>query len=481
MIKKIVSILKQYEERTAFNISKKHYTYKELEFRIVEIQQEIIKHKTQEPVVIIYDNNFDSYASILAVLFLGTGFIPINPLNPLERNIKILRKTESKLILNTTPHSYFNLPHEILTKSISSSENRIIYNAEDSDLAYIFFTSGSTGEPKGVPVKISNLNAFLMGFNKLEFETDYKDKFLQMFELTFDLSVFSYLYPLTIGACVYTVPNIGLKYGEVLKILTNENISFALMVPSIINSLKPYFKQIKLPNLKYSLFCGEALLMDNALGWNKCTPNGKTFNVYGPTEATIFCTSYEVREDSKEYNGIVSIGKAMFNTKLSIESKNTSNLERNQKGELILSGGQVVKEYFKNEEKSLECFSTKDNVNSYKTGDICFTDIDGDYFYVGRIDSQVQIQGFRVELSEVEYEISSQTHLNTSVITIDDDTKIIAFVEGDVNLDILLQGLREQLPDYMIPKKIISIKKLPLNKNGKVDKNKLKSYVKSNL
>ena len=483
MINEIIYNIKKYKNRDFFNISNSYYTYEQLGNRIVEIQQEILKHHTKKPIVIIYDDNFDTYASILAILFLGVGFVPINHRNPIDRNKKIIDKTEAELIINTTLSQYSVSYNEIKSLDIIKVDNKIVCEIADTSLAYIFFTSGSTGEPKGVPIRVSNLNTFLNGFNDLALNINYNDKFLQMFELSFDLSVFSYLYPLTIGACVYTVPNIGLKYGEILKTLTKKEITIALMVPSIINYLKPYFKQIKLPHLKYSLFCGEALIKDVAVDWNKCIPNAITYNVYGPTEATIFCTSYKVEADAKQYNGIVSIGKPMKGTELSITTNNIIEGEFNNdsKGELIIIGNQVADEYFKNKSKTLECFFKQDNKNSYRTGDICFVDGENDYFYVGRIDSQVQIQGFRVELSEIEHAITINFNVNSSVITVENNTKVIAFVDAEINTEDVLTKLKNILPSYMIPKKIVILDKLPLNNNGKIDKKKLKEYAEFNI
>src|SRR5262249_6798879 len=135
------------------------------------------------------------------------------------------------------------------------------------------------------------------------------------------LSVMSYLVPLTLGACAYTVPQNDIKYVTMYQLLEDQKITFALMVPSILSHLRPYFEDIKLEKLRYCLFCGEALYEDLTREWSACVPNARIQNVYGPTEATIFCFAYDWRpgqNQRKSPNGIVSIGKPMKRTKAMI-------------------------------------------------------------------------------------------------------------------------------------------------------------------
>ncbi len=200
-------------------------------------------------------------------------------------------------------------------------------------IAYILFTSGSTGIPKGVPISYSNLQAFLEGLETMGVKLNTSDRCLQMFDLTFDLSVMSYLTPLLAGAAVYTVPEGEIKFMAVYRLLEEYEITCALMVPSVLTYLLPYLEDIDLPAMRFSLFCGEALYQDAAFAWQKSVPNARVWNVYGPTEATIFCT-YSAIRDNLAYNGIVSIGSPMQHVQCLVLDEQNHIAETHTKGEL---------------------------------------------------------------------------------------------------------------------------------------------------
>ena len=494
MINKIKEACETFKDRNAFYIKDQFYTYKDFAQVVSNIQNYLDNNFSGREKLagfLIYDD-LETYSAVFGILFAGMGYVPINPENPIDRNISIIKQSGIKVIFTSTENEEF-IPFSntegitiVNIKSLSTAKIDLnLTNVSLDEIAYILFTSGSTGVPKGVPLSRKNLFSFVDAFFKLGYKLDENDRFLQMFDMTFDLSIMSYIIPLCLGACVYTVPAGGIKYTIVYSLLEEQNITFALMVPSILTYLRPYFDDIRLQNLRYSLFCGEALYSDIASEWKLCVPNALIQNVYGPTEATIFCSTYTIPKTASEvksYNGSVCIGKAMENMALKVFDEHNNLLGIDQKGELCLSGNQLTDGYINNPSKNKEVFFsyTENGIQTryYRTGDLAFIDKDGDFLYCGRIDFQIKIQGFRVELGEIEQHVRQFTNSsNVVAIAIEKNTgvfQIKLFIENYNNdTNQIIEHLKTKVPQYMIPSEIISIPTFPLNVNGKVDRKEL--------
>jgi D-alanine--poly(phosphoribitol) ligase subunit 1 len=473
MIKDLKTSLEINADRNAFCIGDVYYTYRELSEAVGRIQAGIRRRGGSKSgrVGIVTTDSIETYASIIAAWFMGMAYVPLHPKNPEDRNRTIIREADIDLVL--TP----DLRSTPAASTINDDPVEATLEKEWSgnDLLYILFTSGSTGVPKGVPITYENIQVFLDSYNALGFRCDSSDRFLQMFDLTFDVSIASYLVPLLMGACVYTVPAEGIKYMNVYKLLLKYEISFASIVPSIINYLKPYFGEIRLPRLKYCILTAEASNAKVVKEWQECMPEGQIVNLYGPTEATIWCTGYFFDPQRiKAYNDMLIIGKPFRNVAVLILDEDGAEVAQGQKGEFFISSGQVTPGYINNEERNRNAFITRDGRRYYKTGDVCYLDEGGDLYYCGRADHQVKIQGFRIELSEIEVVARELFALNTAAVVYQNALgvpQLGLFLErysGEV--EGVRTSLESKLPYYMIPSSIQVIDSLPYNNSGKIDR-----------
>lgn len=456
------------------------FTYQQLLDSIAQIREAIRKNVSdhQKNIGLVAHTDIYTYAAIFAMWFEGKTYVPLLPTAPEERNQTVCKEAKLSHIF-TSKDLKQSLPvAQILTSELNGQGvTGAPITTNNSAVAYILFTSGTTGVPKGVQITLGNLNAFIGAMWALGHGITNNDRVLQMFELTFDFSVVSYLLPLYGGACIYTIPAGEVKYSYVLDLLEMHHLTVLFLVPSVITYLQMFFDDIHETDTRLCSFCGEALLLDITNRWQKCIPNARIINFYGPTEDTVFCSYYDVNsEHQKNLNDVISIGRPMKDGTMLILNEDGIEVGAEERGELCLAGPQLSPGYWDNPERNSESFFEKDGKRFYKTGDLCFKDAESDFMYVGRIDFQAKIQGFRVELSEVE-------HYVLEALPQGEICACVAFTNkmGNTEIGLALQGetrdyqpildhVKEKLPPYEIPTKVMFIKQFPLNTNGKLDR-----------
>jgi len=510
----------RYPEQTAIVVDDKDYTYADLGTRSLAVKEILGSEEVSntENVGLLTGKSIGAYAGILGTLFAGKAYVPMKPDHPIERNKQILEDSKTDVILvdgsgieNVLPiiqeigntitiitlpgvdkqqQDHLQEENEFGTINITepSSTTRnpdsgVYRNISSDKTAYILFTSGSTGRPKGVPVSHKNARAYL-DYILERFDFNRSDRFSQFFDFTFDPSVHDMFVCWGTGASLHTVPE-GKRMAPG-SFITEEGLTVWYSVPSTARFMSE-FGQVSAdsyPDLRYSLFSGEALSGRLSENWQKAAPNSTVVNLYGPTEATINITFYEWEREVSEgrcKNGITPIGKVFESHQYRVVNQSDEEVQQGEEGELLVSGTQVFDGYLNRPNKTEEAFETIDGSDWYRTGDLVQEAEDGVLKFISRIDNQIQVRGHRVELLEVESvirDIVDKEMVAAVGWPVEDGIaqSIHAFIadeKNDVEPDQVIPYCSSELPDYMVPKEIHLIEEMPLNVNGKIDRDQL--------
>lgn len=451
------------------------------------------------------------YTGVLAGILSRTQLVPLHPRFPAQRTLSMyLQGLVSTLLVDRLSYPALRnllqiLPdeqrpnHIILQKGEHQAAleiQRLCQNTRisvlhddlecrapdqdrDDDPAYVLFTSGSTGKPKGVPVNRRNVSDYVH-FIKQNYPIGPGDRCSQTFDLTFDLSFHDILVTWSSGATLYS-----LSPGDLLfpaAFINRHQMTHWFSVPSLpmLMAKMGMLAPNAFPSLKVSLFCGEALPTGIARLWQAAAPNSSLDNLYGPTEATIAITSYRWAGTESQAN--VPIGRPFQGQQAVVFDPETLTpiTEAEKLGELWLEGSQVTNGYLNNQDATKKAFVGYEGKRWYRTGDLAKTDASGNLHYAGRIDHQVKVQGFRVELAELEGVI--QRHYPTSYAVAlpwppgkdSAESLCLCFLghlpESEENIARLC---RTNLPEYMVPGKILAVESIPTNANGKIDRSAL--------
>jgi D-alanine--poly(phosphoribitol) ligase subunit 1 len=486
----------QFPDKTAVVAGERSLSYAELR-RSVQRTAAWLRRKAGGRVTrvgILASRNLDTYVGILGACWAGGAYVPLSTKAPEDRLVQLLERTELQALI-VGPDSANVLTERVLracpeTVLIAPSENGgelPEYDASDvpaavafDDPAYILFTSGTTGTPKGVMIPAGAVTHFVEMMNS-RYEFSAEDRIAAITDITFDLSVFDMFVGWSRGASVWAVPH-GQAVAPI-HFLQEMKATVAFTVPSV----AAWMMRMKLlnpeamPTLRYVLLAGEPLAMSVAFAFQKAAPNAKIDNLYGPTEATVVCSGQQFSgaEDATPERDIVSIGPALPGSEMTIVDEELRPIE-NGAGELLVTGPQLALGYWGDEEQTRRHFVEVLGRRWYRTGDLAYRDEAGRFHHLGRIDNQVKIRGVRVELEEVEAHLRA-VYETESVAAVawptqhGSATGIVAFVaapDGSSEEERKAQ-LRSRLPAYMIPTAIHHVGTLPLNANGKVDRKAL--------
>jgi amino acid adenylation domain-containing protein len=503
-------------DRCALVVGGRSYTYAELNGRALDLASTLLVHDTgSKPLAAFLAHRcLTAYASVLGILASGKGYVPLHPKFPVQRTQKMLELSGVDLVIVDpsaisilrellgridTPLTVI-LPEDVPIDELSGDHSRhkfvVAARLEGGanqlprpvtldSTAYLLFTSGSTGVPKGVPISQRNVTSYLHYVND-RYDIGENDRCSQTFDLTFDLSVHDMFVCWTNGASLCCLSDQAAMAPA--KFIKTSKLTIWFSVPSVITLMQRMrlLKPGGFPSLRLSLFCGEPLLAAAAEAWQQAAPNSIVDNLYGPTEATIAISHYRwqaERAGAEFVNGIVPIGDVFPSQAFCVIDGNRNPLARGQAGELCVSGSQVTSGYFNNPERTRQQFVTlpeRGAAHWYRTGDLVREDESGCLHYLGRIDDQVQVRGHRVEVQEVDHvlRIASGTNLAVAVawpVGESSADSIYGFVCADHALEAepIRSRCETALPEYMVPREIFVVDDMPLNVNGKIDRKAL--------
>ncbi len=381
-----------------------------------------------------------------------------------------------------------------MTESAESRLNSIRENMPSDAPLYCNFTSGSTGTPKGVLVGHASVISFIDSFTEL-FDITQDDVIGNQAPFDFDVSVKDIYSTMKMGATMVIIPTAFFRFPNgVMDMLEEHKVTTLIWAVSalvLINRLHEFMYKIP-PCINKVLFSGEEMPVKHLIDWMNTYPNAKFVNLYGPTEITCNCTFYRIERipeiGDKLPSGEVFPGKMLY--LMDEEGKVFAELgpeiheqvEESAVGEICVGGSELALGYYNNEAATKAAFidyktETGDTVKLYKTGDLGYIK-DSILYFAGRRDFQIKHNGHRIELEEVERAIASLPEIQQACCLYDKEKyRIVAFCSGTKDKKTVVAGLRDKLPEYSLPNVYKFMDELPLTKNGKIDRNKLKEQM----
>ncbi len=500
IIEKIEAAAAEAKGRPAVISGEKKLSYGELWERsdALSVYLEEVLGDNRMPLVVYGHKDPMMLICFLACVKSGRAYCPVDVSMPPERVCDIAETVGNGLILaveepEAVPDGMGILRKGDMDKAINARLGERFPRTKwvkPEDTFYIIFTSGSTGKPKGVQISAQALTRFTDWSKTLGGEPEEKKGavFLNQAPLSFDLSVMDVYTSLTSGGTLYCVEKeVQRDMGKLMEALGGGKINYWISTPSFADMClsDKTFNEGLISDLKAFLFCGEKLTKTTAARLMERFPKARIVNTYGPTESTVAVTGTEITEEMLEAEGELPIGYAKEGTEIEIDGET---------GEIIIVGDTVSKGYYRDSAKTVKAFGRKaDGRLFYRTGDQGFMK-DGMLYYHGRLDLQVKLHGYRIELGDIECNIRDIAGISAAaVVPKYQDGKVkhlTGFVVRDYREEFKddtgerlaavreIKGkLKESLPEYMVPKRIVFMESLPMTQNGKTDRKKLEALV----
>ena len=484
----------RFPDNTALEDMDSRMSYGELRKIAGRIGYELNKEEgTENPIGVIVSRDIYTIIYILGVLYSGNFYVPIDPDAPDKKINDIIDETKMKVILGNPEYSNFIEKHSISSpcrfKTLSyfndfTSSKPVERKLEDP--AYLIFTSGSTGKPKGILKSHGAMRSFIEAYTDT-FKVNENDVIGNQTPFFFDASSKDIYTALKTGASLCVIPTKLFSFPpDLVDFMNLRKISVISWVPaaySIVAQVNT-FKIVKTEYLRLALFVGEVMPVKHLNKWKAALPEVKFVNLYGQSELAGICCYYIA---DKEYpdDAVLPMGKTLKNSTIHLMDENGHEIkEACAVGEIYLVSNALALEYYHDEEKTNNCFLYRDFGNGkercFKTGDLAKYNENGDLEFSSRTDFQIKHMGNRIELGEIEAAASSLDDIAFCCCLYNKEKKkIILFCqlsEGtNTTATEIRSKLKTKLSDYMVPRQVIILEKMPLNANGKIDRNGLKN------
>jgi amino acid adenylation domain-containing protein len=449
----------------------------------------------EEKVGVLLEPAVEFIVALLAILKAGGSYVPLDSAYPKSRLEFMLEDSGVKLLLTAPGQTDAGDSKEVVyldetwKQFETESRENLHANATAEDLAYVMYTSGSTGQPKGVAVTHRAINRLVRNTNYLQL--DESDRMSHVSSVAFDAATFEIWSPLTSGSTLVRLPKeTVLSPAELKRAIVEQRITVMFLPTALFNQLAQSEPDAFAP-LRYLSFGADT---SDAQAVRRVLESGKPLHLvhlYGPTEGTTLSSWYEIEKVPADARTI-PIGRSVSNTELWVLDQYGHVLPVGVPGELFIGGDGLAREYLKHPKLTGEKFvphpfSNEPGARLYRTGDLVRYLSDGNIDFLGRMDQQVKIRGFRIELGEIEAVLNEHTAVRESVVLVRDDVpgekRLVAYVVADSGAIVneLRSWLRERLPEYFVPTFFIVLDKLPLTANGKVDRRALPAPDQSEL
>jgi amino acid adenylation domain-containing protein len=473
-------------------------TYGELNRRANQLGHELqaLGVGLESRVGIMVQRSIDMIVGLLAILKAGGAYVPLDPNYPRERLNFMAGNSELQIVLtqqwlsNQLPDGvstviFLDTDRTIVEEPATENLNKQVF---ENSLAYVLYTSGSTGQPKGVMVPHGGLTNYLK-WGAAAYNVTSGCGAPVHSPLGFDFTVTTMLIPLISGQTV-TLLKESQGIEELRETIRGEpGFSYMKVTPAHLDMLNQVMKEHEIAGAaKCLVIGGDALFGESLPFWQKNAPNIRLINEYGPTETTVGCSIYEIDPDMK-LTGAVPIGRPIANTQLYVLDSTLQPVPIGVPGELYIGGACLARGYLTRPELTAETFIPDPFCGApgqrlYKTGDLARYLADGNLVYLGRADRQLKIRGFRIEAGDVEAALRHHEGVRDAAVIASgsdhSELRLLAFVvaqEGKsaVKAVELREFLKERIPEYMVPDTFVTIDEIPLTTNGKVDYKKLAS------